>query len=237
MTGLVGAHWSVGLEEGADGGFRAHALSLLGCEEIGSDPGSTVDAFAGTLQRALRELAALGHAVPPPGAELEITVDEWVRTDARVAAGESLACFERDRMPLIDADRFAGLHLLGDLRNRLLERVRRARNEQLEAIGPPGGSVRRILDDLAQAQWWTLTRLGASPLADVPEQVVARLDTSMALIVQRLAHLSPRAADRAIVLEDEEWTPRKVLRRLLWLEWTLGGAALRHLPARERVGG
>lgn len=225
----VGSHWSIGLEEGSDGAIRAHALTLIGCEEHGENPDEALDRFATALQHHLQELKALGRTVPPASTELEITVDEWVSTDARVSAGESLACFDRDRAPLTDSELFTGLHLLGDLRARLLPFIRRSRNEELEAIGSEASNVRSILDDLAQAQWWTLTRLGASPLAEVPERTVARLDTAMALVVQNMAHLTPDSRERVVELDGEEWTPRKVLRRLLWLEWTLGGAALRHL--------
>ncbi|HUE95669.1 MAG TPA: hypothetical protein VMN39_03370 [Longimicrobiaceae bacterium] len=235
MSTPVSAHWSVGLEEGEDGAVRAHALSLLGCEEIGADPEKALDLFSAALQRRLRDLRRLGRAVPGPEEELRITVDEWVRSDARVAAGQSVACFDRDRQPLLDAERLAGVQLLGDLRGRLLPHIRRAPNAELEAIGSPEANVRVILDELAQAHWWTLTRLGASPLAEIPDRVVARLDTSMALVVQHMTHPRPEMRHRVVVIDGEEWTPRKVLRRLLWLEWSLGGAALHYLLRGERV--
>lgn len=233
----VGARWSVGLEQGADGAIRAHALSILGCEEIGGDPEDALDRFSRSLGGMIRELGRIGMTIPAPGVELEITVDEWVATDAEIAKGESIACFDRDRTALLDAERIAGLHLLGDLRGRILSRVRRARNEDLEAIGSPEVNVRSILDDLAQAQWWTLTRLGASPLADVPDGVVARLDTAMALVVQCFADMPADIRGGSVALDGEEWTPRKVLRRLLWLEWSLGDAALHLLESSERASG
>ena len=235
MSSVVGAHWSVGLEEGADGAFRAHALSLIGCEEVGVDANDALDQFAAILQGRLRDLAAIGRTVPSSDTELEISVDEWVSTPARVASGESLACFDRDREPLHRTERLAGLHLLGDLRGRLIPHIRRARNDELEAIGHAEMNVRAILDELAKAQWWTLTRLGASPLAEVPDQVVARLDTAMALVVQTLNNLEGSEDAGSVTLDGEEWTPRKVLRRLLWLEWSLGDAALRHLEAAGGV--
>lgn len=235
MSAIVGASWSVGLEEGADGAFRAHALSLIGCEEVGVDANDAVDRFAVALQGRIRDLARMGRTVPSHDTEIEITVDEWISTPAMVAAGETVACFERDREPLQRTERLAGLHLLGDLRGRLLPHIRRARNEQLEAIGHQEVNVRAILDELAKAQWWTLTRLGASPLAEVPDQVVGRLDTAMALVVQTINGLEDSPPAEPVTLEGEEWTPRKVLRRLLWLEWSLGDAALRHLEAAEGV--
>ena len=94
-------------------------------------------------------------------------------------------------------------------------------------------TVRAVLDELARAQWWTLSRLGASPMAEVPERTLARLDTAMALVVQHLGELPPGRQETRLTLDGEDWTPRKVMRRLLWLEWTLGRTALWALDASE----
>lgn len=217
---------SVGLEEDDAGLIRAHSLDLLGLEALGQGAEDAVSAFMGRVQHALPILEQLGRPVPDRSAELEIAVDEWVRSDADLATGRSTACFESDREALSDQDLLAGLDLLGSLRSRLIRPFRRSRNEQLDQLQAGDVSVRTLLDGLAQAQWWTLTRLGASPMAEVPEQVVARLDTSMALVVERMANLSPDRRGLEIELDGEPWTPRKVLRRLLWLEWSYGDAVL-----------
>ena len=53
------------------------------------------------------------------------------------------------------------------------------------------------------------------------------VNTAIALAVDRLSSLDEQRASQSLLLEGEEWTPRKVLRRLLWLEWSLGSLALR----------
>lgn len=217
---------SVGLEQDAAGLIRAHSLDLLGFEALGRDAEEAVSAFAERLQRSLPVLEALGRDVPERSSELEIAVDEWIETEADLATGRSVACFEADRVPLADEELFGGLDLLGALRSRLIRPFKRTRNEQLEQLQAGEVSVRTLLDGLAQAQWWTLTRLGASPMAEVPEQVIARLDTSMALVVERMAHLPEARRGQELEIEGEYWTPRKVLRRLLWLEWSYGDAVL-----------
>jgi predicted RNase H-like HicB family nuclease len=229
------ARVSVGLEEGADGELVAHPLALAGCAASGASPRAAVGAFEREWMEWLRFLASAGEPVPPPGAELEIAVDEWVRTDARTGVGESAALFAADLRPLSDDEIRRSLRLLGDLRGRLLARVRRLRpaelEEELERPSEGGWTVRRVLEELARAQWWTLSRLGATPLAGAPDRTVARLDTALALVVQHLGHLEPDRRGLRLELDGEEWTPRKVLRRLLWLEWTLGRAAIRALDA------
>ena len=213
---------SVGLEQGPDGATLAHALTLPGCVSGGSSPDAAVQAFPEVLSEWLRFLDSVGEPVPPTDQELEVAVDEWLATDADVAAGDSEACFADDLRPLSEAEIQQGLRILGDLRGTLLARIRRMRDAELEP-------ARRILEELARAEWWTLSRLGASPLAGPPDRTLARLDTAMALAVQQLTTLPPEQRGNRLVLDREEWTPRKVLRRLLWLEWSLGRAALHAL--------
>jgi hypothetical protein len=221
---------SVGLEEGPDGAVRVHALNLAGCSGGGPDRHTALSEFEHELREWLAFLAVEGEIAH--AGDAEITVDEWIRTDADVGGGASNVFFEADRRPVDEGELARGIRLLGRLRGRLVPRIRRSRDQDLENDGSCGPSARLILDELARAQWWLLTRLGASPLAAVPERVVGRLDTAMALIVQHLGHLPESARGTVLELDGEEWSARKVLRRLLWLEWALGGAALRALNAR-----
>ncbi len=216
---------SVGLEEGAGGAFLVHSLRPPGCVAGGASREEALAAFQAELGPWLDDLAALGEPLPSGEAELEIAVDEWVRTGADVAVGESAACFEADLVPLDAAEVHAGLQRLGDLRGLLLAKVRRLADAELDLACGGGWTVRRALDELARAQWWTLSRLGASPLAEVPNRTLARLDTAMALVVRQFTTVVPDAPGTAVDIEGEAWTPRKVLRRLLWLEWTLGRVA------------
>ena len=226
--------FAVGIEEGADGGFVAHGLNLPGCAAPGGTAEEAVHGFADALQQWLQFLAFIGQPVPPDDAELEVAVDEWLQTDARVAEGETVACFAADLPALGDEELQAGVQRLGELRGLLLARIRRRPDAELDAPAEGGWTVRSILEELARAQWWLLSRLGATPMAETPERTLARLDTAMALVVQHLGHLPAERRGTRLELDGEEWTPRKVLRRLLWLEWSLGRAALWALePARS----
>jgi predicted RNase H-like HicB family nuclease len=217
--------FSVGLEQGADGAFLAHGLTLAGCAAPGATAEEAVAGFERALHEWLRFLAAAGERVPPADAELELAVDEWLATDAAVAAGETAACFAADLPALTVEEIDTQLRHLGQLRGALLARVKRFPAAVLDAESPGGWTARQVMEELARAGWWTLTRLGASPLGEAPESTLGRLDTSLALAVQTFAHMPPEKRGTRIELEGEEWTPRKVLRRLLYLEWTLGRAA------------
>lgn len=219
----------VGLEEGRGGAALVHSLSVPGCVAAGSTKEDALAAFPEALAAWLDFRAAHGAPVPPPEAELEIAVDEWVRTDADVAAGESEVCFDADLVPLTGAEIERELQLLGDLRGLLLRHLRRVPDNFLDQRRGAGWTVRQMADELARAQWWLLSRLGASPLAEVPERTLGRLDTAMALVVQQFTEMPAEARGRVVELEGEVWTPRKVLRRLLWVEWSLGQSALHAL--------
>lgn len=222
--------YPVGLEESPDGATLVHCLSVPGCVSAGADRGAALEAFAGTLAEWLHFLGSHGEPVPPRESELEITVEEWISTDLDVAEAGGVVCFDADRVPLSDAEIGVGLRRLGDLRGRLLRALRQVPDAELDRDHGGEWTVRRIVDELARAQWWTLTRLGASPLAEVPTRTLSRLDTAMALVVQKFTELPEAARANEIELDGELWTPRRVLRRLLWLEWTLGRSAL-HLLA------
>jgi predicted RNase H-like HicB family nuclease len=225
----------VGLEEGEDGATLVHSFTLPGCVAGGATQEEALNAFNFVLEEWLSFRAAHGDRVPPAGSELAIAVNEWVRTDAEVRDGESLALFDDDLRPLGAAEVSAALHSLGDLRAALIARLRHAPDEALDRVTPGGYSVRELVEELARAQWWTLTRLGASPMVDIPERLLARLDTAMALVVQQLTGLADESRGQLLELNGESWTPRKVVRRLLWLEWALGGTALRAFEPEERT--
>lgn len=217
---------SIGLEEGVDGAILAHGLTIPGCTALGANAADALAGFEVALRGWIALGAAIGAPTPPDDAEIELAVDEWLRTDAHVAASESTVCFAADVAALTDAEIDEALRMLGALRARLLGRVRRLPDAALDAESPAGWTARQILEELARAAWWTLSRLGASPLAELPPATFGRLDTAIALVIQQFAHLAAERRAAQLVLEGEEWTPRKVLRRLLWLESALGRAAV-----------
>lgn len=236
MSGLPAtAVFPVGLEEGPGGATLVHCLSVPGCVAGGANQEEALTAFPGVLTAWLRTLEQAGEAVPPRDAELDVTIEEWITTDAHVADGESTACFEADLLPLTDGEIARDLRRLGDLRGLLLREIRSRPDADLDSGWGGEWTARRALEELARAQWWTLSRLGASPLAELPDRTVGRLDTAMALVVHTFTEMSADARARIIDLEGETWTPRKVLRRLLWLEWTVGRLARATLLNRERT--
>jgi predicted RNase H-like HicB family nuclease len=230
----MGTTFSVGLEEGADGATLVHAITLPGCTAGGETQEEALSNFGTVLSQWLTTLGSLGEGLPPRDAELEIAVDEWHLSDAAVAEGESSVLLDADRRPLTETETLALLHRLGDLRGTLLARVRRLPDSALDTPWRGEWTARIALEELARAHWHTLSRLGSSSMAEVPPRTLARLDTSMALVVQRFTELPADARDAVIEIEGELWSPRKVLRRLLWLEWTFGRLAMAALTPHQQ---
>jgi len=223
----------VGLEEISDGRLVAHALNVPGASGVGATAVEALEDLEAELQGWLRFFHSAGEDVPEQDAELEINVDEWLRWEQWDADEEAMpALFAADRAPLTREDAQRGLQRLGEMRRRVLARIRHEPESVLEGRAGNGMTVRQILEELARLQWWTLSRLGASPMGEVPEKTVARLDTAMALVVQAFTTLPDDKRARLLELEGEEWTPRKVMRRLLWLEWILGNAAAEGLGVK-----
>src|SRR5690606_24568462 len=191
---------SVAIEEGEDGAALVHSLGVPGCVAHGESPQAALEAFPEILSDWLTFLESVGHRVPDADEELEVAVDEGVMSGAAVGDGESDVCFEHDLTPLTDAEIVAGLRILGDLRGRLLRALRALPRGELQSLPTGEVGLRRVLDELARAQWWTLTRLGASPLADIPDHPIGRLDTAMALVVQQFTGMVRADPERVIEL-------------------------------------
>jgi uncharacterized damage-inducible protein DinB len=71
-------------------------------------------------------------------------------------------------------------------------------------------SIRDILCHMAEADLWYTDRL-----KQWPEAPLFRLAATRGVALERLRTLAERDMDRVTVFEGEEWTPRKVMRRML----------------------
>ncbi len=76
-------------------------------------------------------------------------------------------------------------------------------------------SVRNALEHLARADLWYASRLEEGGM----RELVWRLSAARALVLQHLQNVPADARGRVTTHEGEEWTPRKVARRMLEHEW------------------
>ncbi len=193
--------YHVYLEPDDDAGYLAHVPELIGCAARGKTPDET-------LARTREAIAAIravqrkhGGAVPP--------ADEVIEFDVTETQGATLPS---DWTPFRDAE-------LEDL----WERAAFARQELLDALnGMPthaleykpnenAWTIRNILAHVAQADLYFASRLEEGGL----REMIWRLSATRALLLQHLQALPAAQRDHATQHGGEDWTPRKVARRML----------------------
>jgi len=199
----------------------AYALDLLGCF---SSAQSLEGAIAQAPERIAEHLAWLSkHGVFSLNPNLSIEVEIVERFRSYESAEEKgyivNALFEDDRRPLGFWDVEVALRLMEWSRYDLLDLVQGVTEERLNenVAGENFGSIVGILKHIAIAENWYYDRmdfgLERKPL---PEDVFEMLAVVRGNAQQQLVKL---IGDPRIVNESgENWSGRKVLRRMLWHE-------------------
>lgn len=220
---------AIGLENGMEGRSLAYALDHPGCFAYGADGG---DAIVTLPQAFLKYRDWIGQHTPDSWlAELgdfDIRLeDTWqtYRIDSqfeRTETGGTLihAWFRHDWKPLSVQDTERGLALLKWSRADLLASVAELSPTQLDE--PHAGeerTIRGILAHVATVEWWLLTRLDL--VSDLPRSILPKDPVDRLAVVRgRLEQVLPELANRQQIvgIEGEFWSPRKLLRRVLWHE-------------------
>lgn len=216
----------IGLELDNEERALAWALDFPGCFAYGKDGPEAVIA----LPRAVIDYAAwvnahAGEELLPLGDFDLRVVDTWqvytVDDGYNISEGGYAvnAWFRSDWKPLSSAEIAHGLRLLAWSRFDLLQVLSVATPEQLDwTAAGERWSIRGILKHVANAEWWYMDRLSLAEgsRTDLPKDALERL----ARVRHRLAHTLPTLAERDLVIgkEGEFWSPRKLLRRILWHE-------------------
>ena len=183
------------------GSWVAWVLGLPGCFGSGASAEAAVAAAPGAM-RVWR--GRLGLAVGE-GEAVEVVE----RFESFMSAPEYRvnAFFADDARALGGAEVERGLRMLEVTRAELRAAVR----------GEPTGETARIVEHVARAEWWYLTRLGLATGEEVvPAEPLARVEAVRAMTRAALPGLV--GDGRMVELSGERWSGRKVLRRALWHE-------------------
>jgi len=196
------------LEIGPDGATRAFVFALPGVSVLAR----TADSALATLPHAIGEesarLAAAGRALPGgDDPAVDATEAERVTVATDVGGGATAALFRYELRPTRAEDVALAL-----------DRIALA-HEEIARAGVPDERAAAALVALADGEWWLLSRLGNRPPSALPsvDAPVERAAAVHALVVERLTHLLPGDLERHAVFNAEQWTTRKVLRRLACL--------------------
>ena len=217
----------VAVENGNDGRSLAWALDYPGCYVYGPDESTVILSIPLAYLRYAEWIS--NH-----------TADSWVKTSSldirlvevwqgyfisddfqiRDDGIEVNAWFRDDWRPLLKLDVTRGKLLLGWSREDLLAVAQPLTKPQLSLHAPKvkNWTIQRILQHIANAEWWYLDRLELAPWkkTDLPEEPFARLELVRARVIEVLDEFP--GLEKVVGKEGEFWSPRKLLRRLLYHE-------------------
>lgn len=217
---------AIGLELNNEGRALAWALDYPGCFAYGAGGPEAVIALAPALVHYQQWVADSTRPGWPALADFDLRlVETWevytVNDQFEVVEdGYAVnAWFRDDWKPLTAEQAARGLSLLDLSRADLL---------RVAAAIPPGRmdhtypgerwSIRGILKHIGGAEWWYLDRLGLAPIDrdSLSKDAFERLEQVRAWTKAALPALVGQELVRG--KEGELWSPRKLLRRLLWHE-------------------
>jgi DinB superfamily len=218
--------FKIGLENNTEGRSQAWVLAHPGCFAYGSNGSQALQA----VPQAIHDYQAWISAHTTESwftyfgidYQLEETWECYTINDAYELAQEGYevnAWFRHDWMPLSSDDIQRGLLLLSWGRQELLKVIGGLRKEVLERPYPgERWSISGILKHIGGAEWWYMDRLGlAFPRSEVPEDPFQRLEKVRTLLESVLPSLVGNI--QVIGVSGEFWSPRKLLRRVVWHEY------------------
>jgi uncharacterized damage-inducible protein DinB len=220
---------AIGLENGIEGRSLAYALDHPGCFAYGADGGDAIvtlpqaflkyrDWIANhTRDSWLSELGDFDIRLVETW-QTYFVDDQFETTDGE--GKEVNAWFRHDWKPLSAQEIQRGLDLLAWSRADLLEAFSGLQDARLDEPHPgEKRTIRGILAHVATTEWWYLTRLNLAndlPRESLPKDPVERLQHVRSYLRQTLVQLA--GSQQVTGVEGEIWSPRKLLRRVLWHE-------------------
>jgi predicted RNase H-like HicB family nuclease/uncharacterized damage-inducible protein DinB len=202
--------------EEMDGRWIAHVPDLPGCFSAHKDRDVAIKGIPAALESYV--LWCQRHGMRISGLAGPMLVSEVIRAWTYEDDYEVNAFFASDRPPVTGGE-------VEEFR-RLLEMTGRDLLAAVEGLAPQDlakefsgerWSILGILRHVANSDLWYLDRLGlALPQADLPDEVMPRLERVRAHTLASLPALSLRTG--VVALSAELWSARKVLRRTLWHE-------------------
>jgi uncharacterized damage-inducible protein DinB len=215
----------IGLENENQGRSVAWALDFPGVVAYGADGSEALLALPRALlnhqEWANRHAKAEWMSLDDFDMRLEETFQVY-QMDAqykRASQGTDVnAWFQDDWRPLDRVDAVRGVEQLGWSREDLLSIVQELPAEKLDAVyADETWSIRKILAHVGTTEWWLLDRLSlGGARADLPKDPLERMRATREMMNKALLDLAGR--EWVLGRNGELWSPRKLLRRVLWHE-------------------
>ncbi len=185
----------------AEDGYLAHVPELIGVVARAKTKDETLEKLRDTI-RAYHALTR-ARTLPAPAADDAIEFDV-IETDAQTFEPD-YAAFSED-----DADNFLRHEEIS--RDQLFDLLRSLPSAALNwRASPDAWSIRNVLEHIVRADLWYASRLAPSGLPEL----LWRLDATRAMVLNALDELDDDVRARVTKHDDEDWTARKVARRVL----------------------
>ena len=205
------------LESGYDTAWTfAHVPELLGCFSKERSREMALEKLPDRIQSHLSWLKTKGESVSLKG-EITVMITEKFNC-FMVGDYEVGACFEADRKPVGREESQAAIRRMSWNREELLSKVAHLPAEVLDKkLAGSARTLRQVLNHIAGAELWYIDRIKSNipSFKSFPEEALARLSTVRDFVIAELLKLSEEELSKVVVKDHEEWTARKVLRRLL----------------------
>jgi predicted RNase H-like HicB family nuclease len=183
----------------AEGGALAHIPALPGCAARGRTKEEALSNLKDLLPDYLALFSKEDKSLPTGVADLELDVEE----------SKNLT-FPEDKEPLRPEEVGRLLRKMELSRQALLDRVSGLSDEALTwKDDEDAWPIERILEHIANAEWWYITRL-----QDWPGDPFERLEATHRHLLSELGSLGPEEFCRLTTHYGQKWTPHKVLRLL-----------------------
>lgn len=181
-------------------GAGAHVPSLPGASVRAKTVDEARQKIRGAVEEYLRLLREVGEPVPRVSEGLLLDFEE---TDSTT--------FPTDFDALRANEMETMMRWLAVSRQELLGLVKDLSEEDMSRKSAAGAeSIKDVLHRLAEADIWYTDRL-----EKWPESVLFRLAAARGVALERLRGLTEAQRARTTIFDGEEWTPRKVIRRML----------------------
>jgi predicted RNase H-like HicB family nuclease/uncharacterized damage-inducible protein DinB len=188
----------------AEGGYLAHAPELVGCVARDKTKEGAVEKIREAIRAYHAWLRQNNLPAPAEGEPVELDITE-------VTEGGT-PTYLSDYTPLRDAELDDLWHRAALSRQRLLDTLN---TMPPDALGwkpdAEAWAIGDILAHIARADLWYASRLEEGGLPEL----LWRLAATRALLIRHLQELPAEARGRVTTHDGEEWTPHKVIRRML----------------------
>jgi uncharacterized damage-inducible protein DinB len=221
---------AIGLENSLDGRSLVWALDYPGCFSAGPDSRTAIVSIPHAFLKYQEWIARHTSDSWLAGVrDFDVRlVETWqtYRIDPRsleVVSQRGIevgSWFRYDWKPLTMQETRRGLQMLGWSRADLLSTIQDLTPQELDVVRPgERWSIRELLGHVTMGEWGYLNRLGLTgdlPRGTISQDPIQSLATVRARLEQALPTL---AGSRQVTgIDGEFWSPRKLLRYVLWHE-------------------